>query len=109
MHYQAHRFRFVPQRDADDGIAEALGLLTRGEPGLDYPLFQQGCEVIGLADAVTANVPDQCELFRQGGFRAECRLQSQTLPEFQPRRLMRVPLQLQELAVALDMPEAICA
>ena len=107
MHHQAHPFRFVPQRDADDGITEARGLLPRGEPGLDHPLFQQGCEVIGLADAGAANVPDLCEVFRQGGFRAEGRLKTQTLHKFQSRRLMHAALQLQELAVALDLPEAI--
>jgi hypothetical protein len=70
-------------------------------------LFQQGCEVIGLADAGAANGPDPCEVFREGGFRAEGRLQSQTPAKFQSRRLMHAPLQLQELAVPFDLPEAI--
>ena len=79
MHHQAHRFRFLRQRDADDGIVASLDLLPRGKPGLDYALFKQGCKVIGLADAGAANSPDPCQILSQGGFRTEGRLQSQTL------------------------------
>ena len=64
MHLQVHRFRGVRQREADDCFAAAQGLLLRGEPGLDHPLFQQGCEVIGVADAGAANGPDPCEVLR---------------------------------------------
>ena len=64
MHHKTQRFRLVRQREADDGFAAAQGLLLRGEPGLDHPLFQQGCEVIGVADAGAANGPDPCEVLR---------------------------------------------
>ena len=107
MNHQLHRFRVLRHRDADDGITAYWERLRRREPGLDQALFQQGYEVIGLADAGAANGPDPCEVLWESGFRAEGRLQSQTLAKFQPRRLMHAPLQLQELAVPFDLPEAI--
>ena len=93
MHHKARCCGLVPQRDAGDGIAAAQGLLPRGEPGIDHPLLQQGCEVIGLADAGAANGPDPCEVFREGGFRAEGRLQSQILAKFAAVTIWKMQIQ----------------